>query len=243
MADGGELSAAFRGLAEDSAQAAESVGRKIATFYDETAQNEDESVTAIQNAEGANLDAINGIRSRINLNESGVLADSGTASGETSRIMRMLNGEGDGTELAQTGGSSFRRPRSELDFETDWADHAYDKIRADPQLGAVSESASTYGFSSEDIDQIYNHLFTEPHELDDGTRLFDANPRIARAWERLQDGDPHPSDIGLLKHELHESSWMRDNGNQNYRLAHQATLDAGYPWDEDGPERDGIPYR
>ncbi|QMU73444.1 hypothetical protein [Streptacidiphilus sp. P02-A3a] len=86
-------------------------------------------------------------------------------------------------------------------------------------------------------------MFTEEHELDVGTMRFDANPRIARAWERLQDGIPHSTDFELLSHELYESSWMSDNGNQNYVLAHQATLDAGFTWDEFGPEADGIPFR
>lgn len=95
MPGGGELAAAFRGLADDTAQAAESIGRKIAGFYEETAQNEEDSVTAIQNAEGANLDAITGIRSRISLGETGGPDGAGPAEGSgASRIARMLNGDG-----------------------------------------------------------------------------------------------------------------------------------------------------
>lgn len=241
MADGGEIAAAFRGLAESAAQAGEDIGRSLERFYTDTAERADDSVRTVLAAEEENTRAANAIRT-----DAGTGPDSGGTgdppSSGASRLARMLNGESDG-ELAQTGGSSFRRPRNELDFETDWADHAYDKIRADPQLDAVYETASAHGFSSADVEQIYKHVFTESHELDDGVRQFDANPRMARAWERLQDGNPHPSDIDLLKHELHESNWMKENANQNYRQAHQATIDAGYTWDEDGPERDGIPYR
>ncbi|MYY06561.1 RHS repeat protein [Streptomyces sp. SID4913] len=143
----------------------------------------------------------------------------------------------------QSGGSSFRRPRSEMDFELEWADHAYDAIRADAQLGRVAQTAASHGYSAADINQIYNHLFTESHQLDAGMLRFDANPRIARAWERLQNGNPHPSDFDLLAHELYESSWMRQHGDQNYRRAHQATLDAGHTWDEHAPAADGIGYR
>lgn len=146
-------------------------------------------------------------------------------------------------DLRQTGGSSFRRPRNEVDFETDWADHAYEKIRSDPQLDQVTQTAEPHGFSRQDIEQIHNHLFIEEHELDAGFMRFDANPRIARAWERLQNGETHPTDIELLRHELYESSWMRDNGSHHYVSAHQAALDAGFTWDEFGPEADGIPYR
>jgi hypothetical protein len=107
----------------------------------------------------------------------------------------------------------------------------------------VAQTAALHGFSSSDIEQIYNHLFNEEHELDAGIARFDANPRIARAWERLQNGVPDSTDVELLRHELYESSWMRDNGNQNYVMAHQATLDAGFTWDEFGPEADGIYFR
>lgn len=145
--------------------------------------------------------------------------------------------------LAQTGGSSFRRPRSEIDFETDWADHSYGKIRSDPQLEAVMQTAGPHGFSPDDIAQIHDHLFIKEHELDAGTMRFDANPRIARAWERLQNGAPHPTDIELLRHERYESSWMRNTGDPNYVRAHQAALDAGFTWNEFGPEADGISFR
>nr|WP_272918919.1 RHS repeat-associated core domain-containing protein [Streptomyces sp. YIM 132580] len=82
----------------------------------------------------------------------------------------------------QSGGSSFRRPRSEMDFELEWADHAYDAIRADAQLDRVAQTAASHGYSAADINQIYNHLFVESHQLDAGMLRFDANPRIARAW-------------------------------------------------------------
>ncbi|MFF8438146.1 hypothetical protein [Streptomyces bacillaris] len=112
----------------------------------------------------------------------------------------------------QSGGSSFRRPRSEMDFELEWADHAYDAIRANAQLDRVAQTAASRGYSAADINQIYNHLFVELHQLDAGMLRFDTNPRIARAWERLQNGNPHPSDFDLLAHELYESNRMRHYG-------------------------------
>ncbi len=143
----------------------------------------------------------------------------------------------------QSGGSSFRRPRSEMDFELEWADHAYDAIRTNAQLDRVAQTAASRGYSAADINQIYNHLFVELHQLDAGMLRFDANPRIAKAWERLQNGNPHPSDFDLLAHELYESNWMRQHGDQNYRRAHQATLDAGRTWNEHAPAADGIGFR
>lgn len=114
--------------------------------------------------------------------------------------------------------------------------------------GALAEwpkraPCSVRGHRRRYINQIYNHLFIESHQLDAGMMRFDANPRIARAWERLQNGNPHPSDFDLLAHELYESNWMRQHGDQNYRRAHQATLDAGHTWDEHAPAADGIGFR
>ncbi|MET8411768.1 hypothetical protein ABZV34_27350 [Streptomyces sp. NPDC005195] len=116
-------------------------------------------------------------------------------------------------------------------------------FRADAQLDRVAQTAASHGYSAADINQIYNHLFVESHQLDAGMLRFDANPRIARAWERLQNGNPHPSDFDLLAHELYESNWMRQHGDRNYRRAHQATLDAGHTWDEHAPAADGIGFR
>ncbi|MEU8958106.1 hypothetical protein AB0C93_27830 [Streptomyces sp. NPDC048518] len=56
-----------------------------------------------------------------------------------------------------------------------------------------------------------------------------------RAWERLQDGNPHPGDFDLPTHELYESSWMRQHADQNYRRAHRTTPEAGHTWDESAP--------
>lgn len=94
MADGGEIAAIFRGLANDAAQAGEDIGRSLERFYTDTAERADDSVTAINNAEGANLEAINGIRTRISDGPASNPSGAGPATGsDASRIARMLNGD------------------------------------------------------------------------------------------------------------------------------------------------------
>ena len=68
-----------------------------------------------------------------------------------------------------------------------------------PQNSAIRCAAASmlWRFSSDDIEQIYNQVFAEEHEPDAGTMRFDANPRIGRARERLQDGIPHSNDFLL----------------------------------------------
>ncbi|KPI16582.1 hypothetical protein OK074_8391 [Actinobacteria bacterium OK074] len=145
----------------------------------------------------------------------------------------------------QTGGS-LRRIRGAADFGMEWADDAYDSIRATDDIDAVAATAAEHGFTRADVEQIKNHLFNDEHTLDyfgDAYRgRFDSNPRIAEAWVRLREGSPHESDITLLRHELFESNHMRTTGNDSYSAAHQAALDAGHVWNEEAAARDGLGY-
>lgn len=160
---------------------------------------------------------------------------------------RLGHGGRDGDIVLQTGGE-LRRPRGDIDFEEEWAERAYDTFRnSDDELPGVIATASEYGFSAEDITQIKNHVFRDEHLLDrygDSTvARFDANPRMAEAWQRLAEGDPHPADIDLLRHERFESDYMASTGDPSYGRAHDATNDAGYTWDPEAAARDGVGYQ
>ncbi|MGK5680622.1 WXG100 family type VII secretion target [Actinoplanes sp. URMC 104] len=149
--------------------------------------------------------------------------------------------------VRQTGGE-LRRPRGDIDFEEDWAGQAYDTFRAaDDELPAVAATAGEYGFSPEDIATIKNHVFRDEHLLDlygdNIVARFDANPRMAEAWQRLADGDPHPADIDLLRHERFEAEYMARTGDRSYGRAHTATIEAGFTWDPEAAARDGVGYQ
>ena len=160
---------------------------------------------------------------------------------------RLGHGGGDADVVLQTGGE-LRRPRGDIDFEERWAEHAYDTFRAsDDELPGVIATASEYGFTAKDIMKIKDHVFRDEHLLDlygDGTiARFDANPRMAEAWQRLADGNPHPADIDLLRHEKYESDYMASTGDPSYGRAHTATYDADYTWDPEAAARDGFGYQ
>jgi len=113
-------------------------------------------------------------------------------------------------------------------------------------IADVARTAGPHGFIPEDITVIKNHIFHDRHLLDrygdagGDLQRFDSNPRMAEAWQRLTRGTPHPEDIVLLKHELHEARYMADNGTRSYHEAHEATLRAGLAWDPEAAARDGV---
>ena len=146
----------------------------------------------------------------------------------------------------QTGGE-LRRPRDGVDFETRWADQAYDRIRLADDVGAAAETAGKYGFSTEDVQLVKSHIFYDEHLLDsyggDQVARFDSNPRMAEAWQRLVDGNPHSTDIDWLTHERYEAKFMAETGDPSYARAHAATIAAGHTWDGEAAARDGVAFR
>lgn len=105
MAGGGGLSAAFRALAEDAAQAGENVGKAMSRFFEDTAEKEDASVATHLAAEEENTRLANSIRPDAKPGSPGG-AGGGSGPEGGSSLSRLLTGEtgGDG-EAAGAAGS------------------------------------------------------------------------------------------------------------------------------------------
>jgi len=72
-------------------------------------------------------------------------------------------------------------------YDFDGAEKVYSKIRvADTDVASIAKNT---GISASKIERIKDHLFNQKHILDDGLRLFDADPEIANAWSRLEKGN------------------------------------------------------
>jgi hypothetical protein len=137
VADGGEIAAAFRALAEDAAQAGESIGTSIARWTGDTADIEDENVARTLAADAENTRTITAIKP-----DPGNLADgaggegAGTGGGTPNRIAELLSGgggpsgAGDITDAARVPGDagasdvrSFRgNPEGAAYGQSTWAD-------------------------------------------------------------------------------------------------------------------------
>lgn len=87
----------------------------------------------------------------------------------------------------------------------------------------ISSIAKNTGWDLKDIEQIKNHVFVDKLRLDDGLRQLDPDYEMAVAWDRMKQGKFYESDILLLKHELHESTYYKI-ANSTQREAHDATV-------------------
>jgi hypothetical protein len=172
--------------------------------------------------------------------EAGAAADAAKVADTAADITKVVDTSGDAAKAAsltpdagevasplETGARRvIRNPQTGEAFPK--AEAIYDTIRANPS--DVSAIADNTGIPRADIAQIKDHLFFKDHLLDSGPARFDADPQIANAWSRLSEGDFVQSDLDLLNHELYESNFEMTHG-ADYRTAHTATLEAGYPWE------------
>jgi len=119
MADGGELSAAFRALAGDAAQAGEDIGDSMGRWFEDTADIEDENVSRTLAADAENARALNAIRP-----DTGNLPEGGAGwEGKPSQIAKILGGEdgaggaGEPSQIAKILGGEGGASTAELEGE------------------------------------------------------------------------------------------------------------------------------
>lgn len=87
----------------------------------------------------------------------------------------------------------------------------------------IKAVAKNSGFSTEDIDKVFSHVFEKKHLFSDGTiHKFSPDYDMAQSWIRLREGkNIQEHDMILLRHELMEANIMGKGTDIPYEPAHE----------------------
>lgn len=87
----------------------------------------------------------------------------------------------------------------------------------------IKAVAKNSGFSVEDVEKIYNHVFIRKHLFIDGKiKRFDPDYYMAHSWLRLREGkNIQKHDMTMLYHELAEENIMKDSLEISYEPVHE----------------------
>ena len=99
----------------------------------------------------------------------------------------------------------------------------YEQVRNRDRTYEIEAVAKNSGFSIEDVDKIFAHVFELEHLFDDGTiHRFFPDYYMQHSWMRLRSGkDIQEHDIILLHHELEEAKIMGTGTDVVYDDAHR----------------------
>lgn len=114
------------------------------------------------------------------------------------------------------------------------AEDFYEQILNRDRNYEIKTVSKNTGFSEEDIDRVFTHIFELKHLFKDGTvRKFDPDYYMQHSWVRLRDGkNIQKHDITLLNHELAEAKIMGTGLDVVYEVAH-AEVEKTYNYTED----------
>lgn len=131
------------------------------------------------------------------------------------------------------------RPPDLLDVgaQLHWARHVYAEVGGSSGAAVVDAVVRVLsdvprldggaGYSLDEIASVHRYLFLQEHDLADGRggtlrAMFDADPEIAAAWQRMASGTVDPRDLVLLDHELAEVGYFREHPDATLLEAHRA---------------------
>lgn len=100
----------------------------------------------------------------------------------------------------------------------------YKEIRNRDRVKEIARVAHNSGFSEEEIEKIYNHVFINKHYLEHSYKRFDPNYDMAESWRRLSEvggKEIQEHDLIMLNHELLEQEFM--SKGIPYEQAHEET--------------------
>ena len=104
------------------------------------------------------------------------------------------------------------------------AQEFYESVRNRNKQHEIVKVSNNSGLSQSDVEKIYNHIFINKYDLEDGRKRFDPNYDMAESWRRLSEiggKNIQPHDLVMLNHELMEHDLMAKG--MKYDEAHELT--------------------
>ncbi|WP_449458427.1 hypothetical protein [Streptococcus suis] len=104
------------------------------------------------------------------------------------------------------------------------AEMYYEQVRNRNREMQVVRVAKNSSFSVSDVEKIFDHIFINEHDLEEGRKRFDPNYDMAESWRRLTEvggKNIQKHDIIMLHHELMELGLMAKG--MSYDEAHNQT--------------------
>ena len=104
------------------------------------------------------------------------------------------------------------------------AQEFYESVRNRNKQHEIVKVSNNSGLSQSDVEKIYNHIFINEYDLEDGRKHFDPNYDMAESWRRLSEiggKNIQPHDLVMLNHELMEHDLMAKG--MKYDEAHELT--------------------
>lgn len=104
------------------------------------------------------------------------------------------------------------------------AQEFYESVRNRNKQHEIVKVSNNSGLSQSDVEKIYNHIFINEYDLEDGRKRFDPSYDMAESWRRLSEiggKNIQPHDLVMLDHELMEHDLMAKG--MKYDEAHELT--------------------
>ena len=100
----------------------------------------------------------------------------------------------------------------------------YESVRNRNKQHEIVKVSKNSKLSQSDVEKIYNHIFINEYDLEDGRKRFDPSYDMAESWRRLSEiggKNIQPHDLVMLDHELMEHDLMAKG--MKYDEAHELT--------------------
>ena len=104
------------------------------------------------------------------------------------------------------------------------AQEFYESVRNRNKQHEIVKVSKNSRLSQSDVEKIYNHIFINEYDLEDGRKRFDSSYDMAESWRRLSEiggKNIQPHDLVMLNHELMEHDLMAKG--MKYDEAHELT--------------------